>query len=96
VFCCDELEICGDEQEIYCDELEICCDELDLRDNGYSLPTRVSLLTLTLTRGPVSLVTMVSEPALPLLAVGSGRVGNVIFFILANDANAWACQYFFE
>jgi hypothetical protein len=73
VFCCDELEIC-------CDELEIC-DELDLRDNGSSLPTQVSPLTLTLMRGPVSLATMVSEPASHLLAVGSGRAGNGYLFL---------------
>jgi hypothetical protein len=46
---------------------------------------------LTLTRGPVSWATMVSEPGLPLLGVGS----VVIFFILAADADAWACHNFF-
>jgi hypothetical protein len=40
---------------------------------------QVSLLTLTLTRGPVSLATMVSEPASHLLAVGSRRAGNGYF-----------------
>jgi hypothetical protein len=47
------------------------------------LPTQVSLLTLTLTltRGPVSLATMVSEPASHLLAVGFGRAGNDYFFL---------------
>jgi hypothetical protein len=49
---------------------------------------KVNLLTLTLMRGPVSLATKVSEPASHLLAVGSGREGNVIFFILAADADA--------
>jgi hypothetical protein len=39
---------------------------------------QVSLLT----RGPVSLATMVSEPGSYLLAVGYGRVGNdYLFFI---------------
>jgi hypothetical protein len=74
VFCCDELDIC-------CDELEICCDELDLiRDNGWSLPMQVTLLTLT--HGPVSLATMVSEPASRLLAVGSGQAGNGYLFYI--------------
>jgi hypothetical protein len=35
--------------------------------------------------------TMVSEPGSPLLGVGSA----VIFFILAADADAWACHNFF-
>jgi hypothetical protein len=47
---------------------------------------------LTLTSGLVSLATMVSEPESPLLGVGS----VVIFFILAVDADAWACHNFFE
>jgi hypothetical protein len=55
----------------------------------------VSLLMLTLTRGLVSLVTMVSEPASHLLAVESRRVASIIFFILAADADAWARHYFF-
>jgi hypothetical protein len=46
---------------------------------------------LTLTCGPVSLATMVSEPGSALLGVGS----VVIFFILAGDADAWACYNFF-
>jgi hypothetical protein len=48
------------------------------------LLTQVSLLTLTLmlTRGPVSLATMVSEPASHLLAVGFGRAGNDYFFYI--------------
>jgi hypothetical protein len=33
---------------------------------------------------------MVSEPASPLFAVGSGRAGNGYLFILAADADAWA------
>jgi hypothetical protein len=49
-----------------------------------SSPRTVCLLTLT--SGPVSWVTMVSEPELPLLGVGSA----VIFFILAADADMWA------
>jgi hypothetical protein len=73
VFCCDELEICRD-------ELEICCDELDLRDNGQSLSTQVSLLTLM--RGPVSLAMMISEPASHLLPVGSGQAGNNYLFYI--------------
>jgi hypothetical protein len=60
------------------------------------LLTQVSLLTLTLTRGPVSLVTMVIEPASHLLAVGSGQASNNYLFILADDADVWACHYFFE
>jgi hypothetical protein len=43
---------------------------------------QVSLLTLTLTRGPVSLMTMVSEPASHLLAVGSGPAGNGYLFYI--------------
>jgi hypothetical protein len=46
---------------------------------------------IMLTSGPVSWVVMVSEPRLPLLGVGSA----VIFFILAADADAWACHNFF-
>jgi hypothetical protein len=46
---------------------------------------------LTLTSGPVSWAKMVSEPGSPLLGVGSA----VIFFILAADADAWACHNFF-
>jgi hypothetical protein len=42
----------------------------------------VSLLTLTLTRGLVSLGMMVSEDALHLFAVGSGRVGNGYLFYI--------------
>jgi hypothetical protein len=42
------------------------------------MPTQVSLRTLT--RGPVSLATMVSELALHLLAVGSGRADNDYLF----------------
>jgi hypothetical protein len=37
---------------------------------------------LTLTRGPVSLATMVREPASHLLAVGSGQVGNSYLFYI--------------
>jgi hypothetical protein len=47
---------------------------------------------LTLTSGPVSWATMVSEPGSPLLGVGSA----VIFYILAADANAWAYHNFLE
>jgi hypothetical protein len=54
-----------------------------------SSPRTVRLLTLT--SGPVSWVTMVSEPGSPLLGVGLA----VIFFILAVDADAWACHNFF-
>jgi hypothetical protein len=43
---------------------------------------QVSLLMLTLTRGPVSLATMVSEPASHLLAVWSGRAGNDYLFYI--------------
>jgi hypothetical protein len=46
---------------------------------------------LTLTSGLVSWAMMVSEPGSPLLGVGSA----VIFFILAADADAWACHNFF-
>jgi hypothetical protein len=55
----------------------------------------ISLLALTLARGPMSLATMVSEPGSHLLAVGSGRAGNGYFFILAADADAWAYHNFF-
>jgi hypothetical protein len=59
------------------------------------LPTQVSLLMRTLTRGPVSLATMVSEPASHLLAIGSGRAGNGYLFYIADDADVWAYHYFF-
>jgi hypothetical protein len=57
-----------------------------------SSPRTVRLLTLT--SGPLSWATMVSEPRSPLLGVGLA----VIFFILAADADAdaWACHIFFE
>jgi hypothetical protein len=51
---------------------------------------QVSLLT----HGPVSLATMVSEPRSHLLAAGPGGQATVIFFILAADADAWACHNF--
>jgi hypothetical protein len=54
-----------------------------------SSPRMVRLLTLT--SGPVSWVTMVSEPRSPMLGVGSA----VIFFILAADVDTWACHNFF-
>jgi hypothetical protein len=54
-----------------------------------SSPHTVRLLTLM--SGPVSWATMVSEPGSPLLGVGLA----VIFFILAADADAWACHNFF-
>jgi hypothetical protein len=54
-----------------------------------SSPRTVCLQTLT--SGPVSLATMVSEPGSSLLGVGS----VVIFFILAAEADAWACHNFF-
>jgi hypothetical protein len=40
------------------------------------------MLTLTLMRGPVSLVTMVSEPGSHLLAVGSERADNGYLFYI--------------
>jgi hypothetical protein len=43
--------------------------------------TWVSLLMLTLTRGPVSLAIMVSEPASHLLAAGSGQAHNGYLFL---------------
>jgi hypothetical protein len=55
-----------------------------------SSPRTVRLLTLT--SGLVSWATMVSELGSPLLGVGSA----VIFFILAADADAWACHNFFN
>jgi hypothetical protein len=55
-----------------------------------SSPRTVRLLTLT--SGPVPWATMVSEPGSPLLGVGSAD----IFFILAADADAWACHNFLE
>jgi hypothetical protein len=45
---------------------------------------------LTLTSGPVSWATMVSEPGSQLLVVGSA----VIFFILAAEADTWAYHNF--
>jgi hypothetical protein len=54
-----------------------------------SSPRTVRLLTLT--SGPVSWAMMVSERRSPLLGVGLA----VIFFILAADADAWACHNFF-
>jgi hypothetical protein len=42
-----------------------------------------------------SAMTMVSEPASPVLGVGSGaRAGSGYLFILAADADAWARHYF--
>jgi hypothetical protein len=43
---------------------------------------QVSLLTMTLTRGPVSLAMMVSELASHLLAVGSGWVAEGYLFYI--------------
>jgi hypothetical protein len=38
---------------------------------------------------------MVSEPASPVMEVGSGaRAGSGYLFILAADADAWASHYF--
>jgi hypothetical protein len=54
-----------------------------------SSPRTVHLLTRT--SGPVSWATMVSEPGSHLSGVGSA----VIFFILAADADAWACHNLF-
>jgi hypothetical protein len=54
-----------------------------------SSPRTIRLLTLT--SGPVSWATMVNEPGSPLLGVGSA----IIFFILAADADAWACHNYF-
>jgi hypothetical protein len=54
-----------------------------------SNPRTVRLLTLTI--GPMSWVMMVSELGSPLLGVGSA----VIFFILAANADTWACHNFF-
>jgi hypothetical protein len=42
---------------------------------------QVSLLTLTLTHGPVSLATLVSEPASHLLVVGSGAGNSYLSYI---------------
>jgi hypothetical protein len=50
---------------------------------------------LTLTSGPVSWATMVSEPASPLLGVGSGvRAGSGYHFMWAAEPDAWASHYF--
>jgi hypothetical protein len=50
---------------------------------------------LTLTSGPVSWATMVSEPASPVMGVGSGaRAGSDYLFILAADADVWDNHYF--
>jgi hypothetical protein len=54
-----------------------------------SSPRTVRMVTL---RGPVSWETMVREPGSPLLGVGSA----VIFFILAADADVYACHNFFN
>jgi hypothetical protein len=58
--------------------MEICCAELDLI--RVIIAGAGSLLTLT--RGPVSLATMASEPASHLLAVGSGLAGNDYLFYI--------------
>jgi hypothetical protein len=42
----------------------------------------VSMMMLTLTHGPVSLATMVSEPESHLLALGSGQAGNKYLFYI--------------
>jgi hypothetical protein len=55
-----------------------------------SSPRRVRLPMLT--SGLVSWATMVSEPGSLFLGVGSA----VIFFILAADADVWACHNFFR
>jgi hypothetical protein len=58
-----------------------------------SSPLTVCLLTLT--SGPVSWATMVSEPASPVMGVRSGaRAGSGYLFILAADADAWANHNF--
>jgi hypothetical protein len=56
---------------------------------------QVSLLMLT--RGPVSLATMVSEPGSYLLAVGSGRAGNdYLFYIGCWRWRMGLSQFFLE
>jgi hypothetical protein len=61
------------------------------------LSSPCTVCVLTLTSGPVSWATMVSEPASPLLGVGSGtRAGSGYLFILAADADPWASHYFFQ
>jgi hypothetical protein len=57
------------------------------------IPRTVCLLTPTC--GLVSLATLVSEPASPLLVVGSRRAGSGYLSILSVDADAWANNYFF-
>jgi hypothetical protein len=58
------------------------------------LPTQVSLLMLTLTRGPVSLAAMLVNPNRICWQLGPGGQATVIFFIFAADADAWACHIF--
>jgi hypothetical protein len=58
-------------------ELEFHVHYSQYRWEILSSPCTVCLLTLT--RGPVSLATKVSEPASPLLAVGSSGWEAVIF-----------------
>jgi hypothetical protein len=57
---------------------------------------QVSLLTLTLTRGPVSLSTMVMNPHHICWQLGPSGQATIIFFILAADTDAWARHYFLE
>jgi hypothetical protein len=51
---------------------------------------------LTLTRGPVSLATMFSEPASPLLAVGFGGRATVIFLFWLLTLTRGPATSFFE
>jgi hypothetical protein len=41
------------------------------------------------------IATIVSEPASHCWELGSGGQATIIFFILAADADAWACHNFF-
>ena len=59
-----------------------------------SRPRTVCLLTLT--HGPVSLAMMVSEPASPLLAVGSGGRAAVIFLFWLLTLTRGPATIFFE
>jgi hypothetical protein len=76
-----------------CSKLEFHGHYSKYRWETLSSPRPVFLLMLT--SGLVSWATMVSEPASPLLGVGSGaKAGSCYLFILAVHANVWASHYF--
>jgi hypothetical protein len=82
-------------EEITCMPLNDSLMELEF--HGHYTPYRWEILNsprtvclLTLTHGPGLLAMMVSEPASPLLAIGSWRADISYLFILVADANGWA------